>query len=110
MLSAYRILLRYALNMATQKKGLTDFLGPGFVPARSFVAPLPGYTQPDRADIEVDGRVYDVLSFDVERARSLLARAGFPGGTGKGGSRLEVTYHFPMLPEARPKAEIVQQL
>ena len=25
------------------------------------------------------------------------------------GSRLEVPYHFPMLPEARPKAEILQQ-
>lgn len=103
------VLLRYALNMATDKKALTGFLGPGFVPARSFIAPLPGYAQPDRVAVEVDGRTYDVLSFDVEGARSLLARAGFPNGTGKYGDRLEVTYNFPMLPEARPRAEIVQQ-
>ena len=103
------VLLRYALNMATEKKVLADFLGPGWVPARSLIAPLPQYPQPGSLKIEVDGRVYDVLSFDVEGARSLLAKAGFPGGIGHVGSRLEVSYHFPMLPEARPKAEIVQQ-
>ena len=35
------VLLRYALNMATDKKALTDFMGPGYVPARSLIAPWP---------------------------------------------------------------------
>jgi ABC-type oligopeptide transport system substrate-binding subunit len=103
------VLLRYALNMATEKKALTNFLGPGFVPAKSFVAPISQYPQPDSLPVEVDGRSYDVLAFDVEGAQSLLAKAGFPGGIARDGSKLEVPYHFPMLPEARPKAEIVQQ-
>jgi ABC-type oligopeptide transport system substrate-binding subunit len=102
------VLLRYALNMATEKKALTDFLGPGYQPARSLIAPLPGYTRPDSLDIDVDGRSYNVLSFDVEGARCLLAKAGFPGGLGHGGNRLEVPYHLPILPDSR-KAEIVQQ-
>ncbi|HYZ85620.1 MAG TPA: peptide ABC transporter substrate-binding protein, partial [Bryobacteraceae bacterium] len=102
------VLLRYALNMATEKKVLTDFLGPGFVPATSFVAPIPEYPQPESLSVEVDGRIYDVLAFDVEGARSLLAKAGFTGGI-RDGRRLEVPFHFPMLPEARPRAEILQQ-
>jgi ABC-type oligopeptide transport system substrate-binding subunit len=102
------VLLRYALNMATDKKALTDFLGPGYVPARSLIAPLPEYPRPDSLNIDVDGRSYDVLSFDVVGARSLLAKAGFVAGIGHDGNRLEVPYHFPILPDSR-KAEIVQQ-
>lgn len=103
------VLLRYALNMAIDKKAVTDFLGPGYLPARSVVAPLPQYPQPVSLKVEEDGRTYDVLSFDVDGARSLLAKAGFPGGLDSRGHTLEVPYHFPMLPENRPKAEIVQQ-
>ena len=100
------MLLRYALNMATEKKVLADFLGPGYVPARSLIAPLPQYPQPGSLKIEVDGRVYDVLSFDVEGARSLLAKAGFPGGIGHGGSRLEVPTTSPCCPKPgrKPKS------
>jgi oligopeptide transport system substrate-binding protein len=103
------VLVRFALNMATKKQALTNFLGAGFVPARSYVAPIPQYPKTDSLPVEIDGRIYDVLAFDVEGAKSLLAKAGFPGGTRPDGTRLEVLYHFPMLPEARPKAEIVQQ-
>jgi ABC-type transport system substrate-binding protein len=103
------ILLRYALNMAIDKKAVTDFFGPGFLPARSMVPPLPHYSQPTSLKIGVDGRTFDVLAFDVEGARSLLAKAGFPGGTGLHGKPLEVPHHFPMLPENLPKGEILQR-
>src|SRR5262245_12737897 len=103
------ILLRYALNMATDKKSVTDFYGPGYLPARSLIAPLPQYSQPHSLSINVDGRVYDVLSFDVEGARSLLAKAGFPGGVGHDGAKLMVPYHFGILPDTLVKAQIVQQ-
>jgi oligopeptide transport system substrate-binding protein len=102
------VLLRYALNMATDKKAITDFLGPGYLPARSLIAPLTGYTQPDSLNIHVDGRSYDVLSFNVPGARSLLAKAGFAGGFSPSGSRLEVPIHLPTLPDSLPQGEIIQ--
>jgi ABC-type oligopeptide transport system substrate-binding subunit len=103
------VFLRYALNMATRKQVLTDFLGPGYAPARSLVAPLPDYPQPDSLDIDVDGKHYDVLTFNVEGARALLAKAGYPGGIRQNRRTLEVPFHFPALPESKPKAEIIQQ-
>jgi oligopeptide transport system substrate-binding protein len=102
------VLLRYALNMATNKKVLADFMGHGHEPACSLIAPLPQYAQPDSLNIDVDGRSYNVLAFDVEGARSLLAKSGFPGGVGHGGGRLEVPYHLPMVSDAR-KDEILQK-
>jgi ABC-type oligopeptide transport system substrate-binding subunit len=95
------VLLRYALNMATEKQPVCDFLGGGRVPARGLVAPVPDYPAPTSLAVEIDGREYDVLSFDVEAARALLAKAGL--------GRLEVTYHLPMLPENRERAEMLQQ-
>jgi ABC-type oligopeptide transport system substrate-binding subunit len=103
------VLLRYALNMATEKKAIAALCGPTYLPARSFTAPSPGYKGPESLELDADGRQYDVLSFDVEGARSLLARAGFPGGTAPSGSRLEVPYHFPILVGARPQGEILEQ-
>src|SRR6266545_3108455 len=66
------VLLRYALNMAVDKRVVADLYGPDYLPARSLIAPIPGYTRPDSLIIDVDGRLYDVLAFDVEGARSLL--------------------------------------
>jgi oligopeptide transport system substrate-binding protein len=95
--------------MATDKKAVADFYGPDFLPARSLIARLPGYPRPERLEVAVDGRLYNVLSFDVEGARSLLAKAGYPGGMNDAGRRLEAPYHFPAIPDARPQGEIVQQ-
>jgi oligopeptide transport system substrate-binding protein len=103
------VLLRYALNMATDKKAVADFYGADYLPARSLIAPKPGYLQPDRLEVDVEGRLYNVLSFDVEGARSLLAKAGYPRGMTEAGRRLEVPYHFPVIPDARPQGEILQQ-
>jgi oligopeptide transport system substrate-binding protein len=103
------VLLRYALNMATDKKVLAEFMGPGYEPARSLVSALAQYPQPKSLNINVDGTFYEVMGFGVAGARSLLAKAGFPGGIGSDGRRLEVTYHFPATADSRPRAEILQQ-
>jgi ABC-type oligopeptide transport system substrate-binding subunit len=103
------VLLRYALNMGTEKKPFSDFLGAGRVPALSLVPPLLGYPAPDSLHVSIEGHRYDVLSFHIEGARALLAKAGFPAGVDPSGSGLEITYHFPALPETRQKGEMLQQ-
>jgi len=95
------VLLRYALNMATGKQPVCDFLGGGRVPARSVVPPIPGYPAPAALPVMIDGREYDVLKFDIEGARALLAKSGV--------GNPEITYHFPLLPETRQRAEMLQQ-
>ena len=103
------ILLRYALNMGTEKKRFTDFLGAGRVPASSLVPRMPGYPAPSSLPIDVDGKSYDVLSFNIEGARALLARAGFDAVTTSGQRVLDITYHFPILNDGKLKSEILQQ-
>ncbi|MEP7052271.1 MAG: peptide ABC transporter substrate-binding protein, partial [Pseudomonadota bacterium] len=65
--------VRQALNLAVDRALITrDVLAMGQLPAFYFVPPgVRGYTPPDTA-----------LSYDVEKARKLLAEAGFPGGRG----------------------------
>jgi oligopeptide transport system substrate-binding protein len=65
--------VRQALNLAVDREVITrDVLGVGQTPAFHFVPPgIRGYTPPDTG-----------IRFDVERARQLLAEAGFPGGRG----------------------------
>jgi ABC-type oligopeptide transport system substrate-binding subunit len=41
------------------------------------------------------------LKFDIEGARALLSRSGV--------GNPEITYHFPLLPETRQRAEMLQQ-
>jgi oligopeptide transport system substrate-binding protein len=96
------VLVRYALNMGTEKKPLCDFLGGGRLPAVNIVPPIPGYPAPRSLPVSVDGHSFDVLSFDVEGARVLLRKAGH-------GRPLEITWHLPVLPETKPMAEMIQQ-
>jgi oligopeptide transport system substrate-binding protein len=65
--------VREALNLAVDRALITrEVLAMGQLPALHFVPPgIRGYTPPDTA-----------LSYDVEKARQLLAEAGFPGGRG----------------------------
>jgi oligopeptide transport system substrate-binding protein len=65
--------VRHALNLAIDREQITrDVLGVGQLPARYLVPPgMPGYTPPE-SDV----------GYDVERARKLLAEAGFPNGQG----------------------------
>ena len=103
------IILRYALNMATDKKAITDFLGAGQIPATNLVPPMEGYDTPRSMNIEIGGKTYDVLSYNPEAARELLARAGFPNGVGRDGRRLEVEILFNTLEAHKLIAEVVQQ-
>jgi oligopeptide transport system substrate-binding protein len=50
------LLLRYALNMATDKTATTRFLGAGQPPARSRVPPLDGYRPAQSLLVEINGR------------------------------------------------------
>jgi len=101
------LLLRYAFNMATDKSAFSG-LSHNSIPARTVVPLLPGYPSPESLYTVVSGRC-DVLNFNVELARALLAKAGYPEGIGPDGWRLEITYHFPIGSETRPKADIHRQ-
>jgi oligopeptide transport system substrate-binding protein len=98
------VLLRYVLNMATDKSAIAGFMRAGRSAAQSLVAPMTEYAPPADIRVSVDGRTYDVLSFDVEGARSLLSKAGFPEG-----AKLAFTYHYPVWGNFKEQAEILQQ-
>ena len=103
------VLLRYALNMATDKRAITDFLGAGQIPALNIVPPIEGYETPKSLNVEIGGKTYDVLSFDLDAARELLSKAGYPNGVGRDGRRLNIEIMFNTLDTHRQIAEIVQQ-
>jgi oligopeptide transport system substrate-binding protein len=65
--------VRKAINLAIDRQQITrDVLGVGQLPATTFVPPgIRGYTPPTSG-----------ISYDVTRARALLAEAGFPEGRG----------------------------
>jgi ABC-type oligopeptide transport system substrate-binding subunit len=105
------VLVRYAFNMATDKRAIADFFGFGRVPARTLVPTLAGYKPPDGLLVRVDNRSYDVLDFDPAGARELLARAGYPRGLDSHGRRLRVDFLTPIYADVRVRlqAEILQQ-
>lgn len=71
-------LLRYALNMATDKDATVRFLGAGQKPARQRVPPLDGYIPPQSLLVEINGRPCDVLAYNPRVARELWAAAASP--------------------------------
>ncbi len=85
--------VRQALALAIDRESLCKYITQGFTPATS-LTPKMGDYEPDK-----------VLSFDPEKARALLADAGFPGGAG-----------FPRFsvlisrPSARASAEAIQAM
>jgi ABC-type oligopeptide transport system substrate-binding subunit len=103
------VVLRYALNMATDKQALADFLGAGETRATGLVPPLAGYDALQRLDIEVAGKTYDVLAYNPAAARELLAGAGFPGGVGRDGRRLNAEIMIFAGEKHRQIAEVLQQ-
>ena len=99
------VLLRYALNMATDKKAIAESLEAGQSPALGCVPPMKGYELVTSLPVMVDGVSFDVLRYDQEAARALLSKAGFPGGFGPG-KRLS----FELIFEGNPLVhEILQQ-
>ena len=86
-------LVRYAVNMAIDKRLLATVLGSHRVPAKGFVPPMPGYPNPENVLVEVNGHVYNVLEHNPEAARALLATSRY----GSGG-RLKLRYLSASLP------------
>jgi oligopeptide transport system substrate-binding protein len=101
------VFLRYALNMATEKAPVADFMG--CLPASTLIPACQGYDPPAAIPVSVNGVDRDVLSFDPESARHMLARAGFPNGIGPDGRRLNVEILMPVAPDTEPIAEILQE-
>lgn len=102
-------LVRYALNMATDKRSITEFLGAGQIPAASLVPPMDDFDQAQGLEIKVGDKTYNVLAYDPAAARELLAKAGFANGVGRDGRRLKVEILFNTLDAHKQIAEIVQQ-
>jgi oligopeptide transport system substrate-binding protein len=103
------VLLRYALNMATGKAEIARCFGGGRSVARNIIPSMEGYPAPKTLPITIDGAIYDVLSYNPEGARSLLAKAGYPNGMGRDGRPLSFEILFPTLPHSRLIAEMLQQ-
>ena len=103
------VLLRYAFNMALDKRLMAEFQGPGRRPARTLVPAVEGYDSPNDLPIEVNGRMFDVLSFDPPGARELLSAAGFPNGADTSGRPLRIEYLYPASTPIKTRSEIVQQ-
>jgi len=70
------VLVRYALNMAIDRVGITRSLGASQVPARGLVPPIPGYDPPATLPFALNGQTCDLLTFNPAAARALLAEAG----------------------------------
>ena len=70
--------VRYAMNMATDKRRVADLLGAGNIPALSLIPPGAGYRPAKSLVVPVEGREYDVLGFDPEGAREILRSIGKP--------------------------------
>jgi oligopeptide transport system substrate-binding protein len=95
--------IRYALNMATDKRAVADFAGASRKAASSLVPRAEGYDPPKTLGVSIDGINCDVLSYNPQAARELYGKA-------IGDERpLRVEFLFPNLPEAKPVAEILQQ-
>ena len=91
--------VRYALNMGTDKRAIADFMGVGRTQARNLVPPINGYRAPSSLPVTIDGVSCDVLAFNPQAARELLAKA-----IGTRPLRLELLN--PNLPEAKLVAQI----
>jgi ABC-type oligopeptide transport system substrate-binding subunit len=70
--------VRYALNMATDKRPLADMNQAGSIPAVGLVPPTDPYPGHRSLEVRIDGVSYDVLSFNIAAARQLLVQTGKP--------------------------------
>jgi oligopeptide transport system substrate-binding protein len=93
--------VRYALNMATDKRPIANLTAAGSVPAFGVAPPTEDYPAPRTLPVSIDGTTYDVLSFDPRGARQLLSKAAtrFP-------DRLE--YFAPNMPDCKLWAQVLR--
>jgi oligopeptide transport system substrate-binding protein len=94
------VVVRYAFAMATDKRALARFAGAAG-PVTSLVPVLPAYRGVRSLFVDISGRRCDVLSYDPQTARELLASAAVLSSP--------VEYLFPALPDCRERAEMIQQ-
>jgi ABC-type oligopeptide transport system substrate-binding subunit len=94
--------VRYAFNMAVDKDAIASFYGDGRAPLKGIVPPLKGYAPPTTLPLVIDGTSFDVLSYNPEAARALLANSRYARG-------LSTEYLFPTMSEFRNAAEVLQQ-
>jgi ABC-type transport system substrate-binding protein len=94
--------VRYALNMAIDKRPIAELCIAGSIPGVSLVPSSNRYQPPRSLPIPIDGVTYDVLAFDPRAARALLAAASerFP-------ARME--YVCGNFPDSRMIAQVLQQ-
>jgi oligopeptide transport system substrate-binding protein len=97
------VVLRYALNMATDKEATVRFLGSGQHAAKVRVPPLAGYRSPDSVAVKLNDRSCDVLAYDPRTARELWAREYRPD------SNKPLQIHFFARQDSLLLAEILQQ-
>ncbi len=97
-------LVRYAVSMAIDKQQMTRVVGAGRMPARGFVPPMPGYPNPQEAVVHFAGRDYNVLEYNPEAARAMLAASRY-------GSRgaLKVSFLSGALPLSAMMSIIIRQ-
>jgi oligopeptide transport system substrate-binding protein len=100
------VLLRYALNMAMDKKAIVEALETASSPALGCVPPMKGYQPVTNLPVVVDGVPFDVLHYDPQAARAMLSKGGFPGGLDSTGKRLSLEL---MFEGNRTVVEILQQ-
>jgi oligopeptide transport system substrate-binding protein len=97
------VILRYALNMATDKEATARFLGSGQQPAKTRVPPLAGYQSPRSLAVELNGRSCDVLAYHPRTARELWAREC------RAGAQKPLQVNFFARQDSFLLAEILQQ-
>jgi oligopeptide transport system substrate-binding protein len=95
------VLVRYALNMATDKRAIASFLNAGRNPALSLMPPFHGYPAVKSLPVDIEGTAYDVLEYNPAAARELLRKAGV------GPLRIEIQY--PNRPATADLPQILQQ-
>ena len=93
--------VRYALNLATDKTAIVNFLGAGQKPANGIVPPMAGYSTSATLPVSVNGRNLNVLAFDPRSARELLRAEGI--------NDLELSMTFPTLPRSKDIASIMRR-
>jgi ABC-type transport system substrate-binding protein len=97
-------LVRYAVNMALDKKRIVQVLGAGRTPAKGFVPPMPGYSTPEEATVQVRGRDYNVLEHNPEGARAMLAASRYGAG-----GRLKLRFLSASLPLSGMMAVMIRE-
>jgi oligopeptide transport system substrate-binding protein len=104
------VLVRYALNMATDKAQAARVYNGNQRPARTLGVPALGYEPPATVPVTVQGRTHDVTAHDPAAARALLAMAGYPGGRRPDGQplRLDLVY-YPSIPVAETVVEVLRR-